>query len=254
MTKFSNNYNADQENEMARDEYISGDDYREKMQALSPQTPASAGLSWQQKAGVAFLIIFGVSAIILWAVQFKNGLQVTQPLTAEELAKLQASKSGGATNSAAELRAKDTDKDGLSDYDELYVYSTSPYLEDSDSDGLTDKKEAEQGTDPNCPNGQDCSSQIDTENTIDASGEAIATTSAQSSPIPSLSNSANTAATGISTGADSTVMQNVLSGTTDAKSLRAMLMQAGMDAETLDKISDEQLLSVYKQTLENDAK
>ncbi len=56
----------------------------------------------------------------------------------------------------AELRRKDTDRDGLSDYDELYIYKTSPYLEDSDSDGFLDKTEIETGNDPNCPAGQNC--------------------------------------------------------------------------------------------------
>ena len=247
MTKFSNNYNADQENEMARDEeYISGDDYREQIQALSPQMPAK--LNWQQKAGVAFLIIFGISAMILWAVQFKSGLQVTKALTAEELAKLQADRSGDTADTTADLRAKDTDKDGLSDYDELYVYSTSPYLEDSDSDNILDKKEIEQGTDPNCPGGQDCSNQT-VNNATDATGD-IATTSAQNSAIPSLSNSTNTT----TAGADSSLMQSILSGATDAKNLRAMLLQVGMSEDTLNKISDEQLISVYKQTLNSSNK
>ncbi|MFA6550968.1 MAG: hypothetical protein WCV41_00340 [Patescibacteria group bacterium] len=230
------------------EEYISGNDYREQLQALSPQAQISTKLGWQQKAGVVFLIIFGVSAMILWAVQFKSGLQVTEPLTAGQLAKLQADRSGDTTDTAADLRAKDTDKDGLSDYDELYVYSTSPYLEDSDSDNILDKKEIEQGTDPNCPNGQDCSNQT-VSNATDATGD-IATTSAQNSAIPSLSNSTNTA----TAGADSSLMQSILSGATDAKSLRAMLLQVGMSEDTLNKISDEQLISVYKQTLDSSNK
>lgn len=50
-----------------------------------------------------------------------------------------------------QAKTKDTDQDGLSDYDELYIYSTSPYLMDSDSDEITDKQEVDEGTDPNCP-------------------------------------------------------------------------------------------------------
>ncbi len=56
-----------------------------------------------------------------------------------------------------ELQQKDTDLDGLSDYDELYLYQTSPYLPDSDSDGFTDFDEIQNNYDPNCPTGQDCS-------------------------------------------------------------------------------------------------
>lgn len=59
-------------------------------------------------------------------------------------------------NQDLELRKKDTDRDGLNDYSELKIYKTSPYLADSDSDGLTDALEIAQGQDPNCPKGQQC--------------------------------------------------------------------------------------------------
>lgn len=54
------------------------------------------------------------------------------------------------------LQTKDTDNDGLVDYLETNKYKTSPYLPDSDGDGITDGNEVTQGTDPNCPEGQIC--------------------------------------------------------------------------------------------------
>jgi len=54
------------------------------------------------------------------------------------------------------LKTKDTDGDGISDYDELYSTHTSPYLKDSDGDGTPDGTEVQQGTDPNCPKGKTC--------------------------------------------------------------------------------------------------
>ncbi len=54
------------------------------------------------------------------------------------------------------LLTKDTDNDGLSDYDELYLYGTSPYLQDTDSDGYPDKTEIETSHDPNCTANQTC--------------------------------------------------------------------------------------------------
>jgi len=60
---------------------------------------------------------------------------------------------------ANELEAsknKDTDRDGLSDYSELYAYRTSPYLSDTDSDGMPDAIEIAMNTDPNCPEGTQC--------------------------------------------------------------------------------------------------
>ena len=134
------NFNLDESYQQKSDEeYISGDDYREQLQNLQPKQAPS--FSWQQKLASAFLVVFGVSALILWAVQFKGGLQITKPLTAEELAQLNQSKNPEAA-ALDSLRNQDTDQDGLSDYDELYAYNTSPYLEDSDSDGILDKKEA----------------------------------------------------------------------------------------------------------------
>lgn len=54
------------------------------------------------------------------------------------------------------LMSKDTDKDGLSDYDEVYLYRTSPYLQDTDSDTYLDKQEIETLNDPTCPAHQTC--------------------------------------------------------------------------------------------------
>lgn len=54
------------------------------------------------------------------------------------------------------LRQRDTDGDGLSDYDEQYLYKTSAYLKDSDSDGFDDKTEVTSGNDPLCPPNQEC--------------------------------------------------------------------------------------------------
>lgn len=54
------------------------------------------------------------------------------------------------------LKNQDTDHDGLNDYDEASIYKTSPYIADSDSDDANDYDEIKNGTDPNCPEGQDC--------------------------------------------------------------------------------------------------
>lgn len=106
------------------------------------------------------------------------------------------------------LRDKDTDQDGLSDYDELYVYQTSPYLEDTDSDGIDDKKEIAQASDPRCPKGQDC---------VAFYPEA-----------PLAEGSATTT-----------------SPVADASQLRQLLLNAGVPAATLEGVSDDQLLQTY---------
>lgn len=56
------------------------------------------------------------------------------------------------------LKQQDTDNDGLSDYEEIYIYGTSAFLEDSDGDGLSDSQEIKAGTDPLCAEGDICGS------------------------------------------------------------------------------------------------
>ncbi len=55
-----------------------------------------------------------------------------------------------------QLRTQDSDSDGLTDYQELKVYGSSPFISDTDSDGIPDAVEVANGTDPNCPEDQNC--------------------------------------------------------------------------------------------------
>jgi hypothetical protein len=118
-----------------------------------------------------------------------------------------------------EQQQTDTDSDGLSDYDELNVYNTSPFLEDSDSDGFTDKQEVDQGYDPNCV-GESCfrneePSETDNFNLVDA--------------------------------------QALMSGQSDPSVVRSLLLQNGFPQETLDSISDDDLMTLYRQSLSGQA-
>lgn len=47
------------------------------------------------------------------------------------------------------LKTYDRDGDGLSDFDELFVYYTNPFDDDTDNDGYSDYDESDAGTDPN---------------------------------------------------------------------------------------------------------
>lgn len=138
-----------------------------------------------------------------------------------------------------ELKAKDTDKDGLSDYDELYIYNTSPYLEDTDSDGIWDKKEIEDRTDPNCPKGKTC--QVISTNTNNAATTEPTNNSLDLSQINSL----------LEQNQQQETLNNILSGEIDAQQLRQLLLEAGMSKEVLDKFDDETLKQVYIETIKN---
>jgi hypothetical protein len=52
------------------------------------------------------------------------------------------------TNNEEELRNMDSDEDGLSDYDEINLYSTDSNNSDTDGDGYLDGEEVENGFDP----------------------------------------------------------------------------------------------------------
>lgn len=113
---------------------------------------------------------------------------------------------------AAELKKTDTDEDGLTNYDELYVYTTSPYLADSDSDGINDQSEIKSGEDPNCPKGQTC-------------GSAYYKPSAQGA-----------------IGSQTKVAPD---------DLRATLQGIGVPQSVLEGLSDEELEQLYQKTVSN---
>ncbi len=126
------------------------------------------------------------------------------------------------------LKVTDTDEDTLSDYDELYVYGTSPYLPDSDSDGYTDAQEIASGNDPNCPTGTNCrSSRLPDEQTF------IQDPFIENAPeIPENRNSVLDIA---NLGADE---------------IRAIVLQSGeVTSEQLAQIDDDTLIEIYQGVL-----
>ena len=52
-----------------------------------------------------------------------------------------------------------------------------------------------------------------------------------------------------SVGQNTPNLENILSGESDAATLRQMLLQSGMDANMLNQFSDEELISAYKDIL-----
>lgn len=130
----------------------------------------------------------------------------------------------------SELQNKDTDSDTLTDFQELYVYGTSPYLPDSDSDTLPDNEELAQGTNPNCVEGAACS-QAREEGTGDASSSAAKAFS-ELNPDEALEQF------GVSE-----------DGTVDAQKLREQLKKLGVPADVVDQADDATLLKVFEETV-----
>ena len=108
-------------------------------------------LTSEQKTGFVLLLVFGILAVGLGALQLRNNIY--NPFAI----KTSKSASSGVIDDQLRLQSIDTDQDGLSDYEEMTFYETSAYLPDTDSDGVLDKVEIESGEDPLCPRGEYCS-------------------------------------------------------------------------------------------------
>jgi len=199
-------------------------------------------ISRKHKIAAGVLAVFGFVVLIMWGLQlktsinapfavYKNGNQTVASATS-------TCTGADCPENIARLKSQDTDKDGLSDYDELYVYETSPYLADSDSDGYNDYEEIKNGKDPNCPAGQICQSAT-------ATSEGNASSSAATASLVSSSSQPNLQLNSI----DQNTAQTVLSGQMDAATLRKTLIEAGMDKTALDQVSDTDLMKAYQQTL-----
>lgn len=234
--------------------------FEEQNDGLEPQSPKS-NLNKNQKIAAASLAVFAVLIVVLWSVQLKNSIYGPFNSNVSNSGIEQTSAADQTANDLA-LKNKDTDADGLSDYDELNLYKTSPYLEDSDGDGLKDGEEIKKGADPNCPAGRTCASSGLNENSAGAaSGTPASSTdilnnlSKQSAGLNGLLNqynaanpAAGSAAAGSGAGSLTPEQKQALKGI-DAASLRQMLLTAGMPKEALDQISDTELMKSYGETL-----
>ena len=180
--------------------------------------------------------------------------------------------------SMEELQATDTDEDGISNYDELYIYTTSPYLYDSDSDGIDDKTEIETGEDPNCPKGQSCNLAY-----YQPSDQGIDETAAELNPddlratlqgvgvpqtlLDALNNEELNQLyqeTVSETGVDVSSLTGNTNGAPvensqeityemlmefEAPQIRSLLMDAGLDEEALSQVDDETLEFMYEKAI-----
>ncbi|MBT5400918.1 hypothetical protein HOL24_10335 [bacterium] len=111
------------------------------------------------------LAVFALIAVVASAMQWANSIKL--PFLINDTDKIAVTgEVSDDVQDLVQLQVQDTDFDGLSDYDELYLYNTSPYLEDTDSDGFNDSEEITNGYDPNCPRGAVCSSPVASEETL----------------------------------------------------------------------------------------
>lgn len=199
----------------------------------------------KQKIAVFILALGAIVIVVFWAWQFNTRLAspFKSPIDNQKNTAVSPNLTD-ATSTVIDLHNVDTDHDGLSDYDEINIYHTSPYLEDTDSDGIPDGVEVKNSTDPNCPTGKVCNGINDT--TAASSTLATSTGAAPTSVnIPALSIPADVASS------SQQAIQDAISGKADATTLRQLLITSGADKAMLDQISDADLMASYQQTLQN---
>lgn len=177
------------------------------------------------RLAVAVVGALGGLALILGTVRLARN--ISGPFEAQTVNRQQAARAN--LEKIAALRTKDTDRDTLSDFDELYRYHTSPFLSDTDSDGRSDPSEVAGGSDPNCPLGRTCGGL--TGGTAGTNANASGGT-ANATP-------------------NSNALAAALTGTLSADELRQLLAGAGAPQYVLDATPDTELLDLYRQTLQS---
>ena len=179
-----------------------------------------------RRRALIVLVVIGFSTLYfgVWYIRQKITVPFEPVVSTNE-----ESPSANATNGQVQsLRERDTDGDGLNDFDELNIYETSPYIADSDSDGLNDNVEIAGGTDPNCPQGQTCGRVLTNTTNTQAADELFPDlVPAEMPDTPTTTDSSNLS----------------------ADELREILKDAGVSAEEVDKISDEDLIATYQEVL-----
>lgn len=190
---------------------------------LQPRTKLDKG----QRFGVGLLLFISVLLVAVSIFQFKSNIfSYGKRVKTDPLTNLSSAERDSAELEA--LKKADTDGDGLSDYNELYAYHSSPYMRDTDSDGIHDGEEVRKGTSPTCQEGKDCMF------------NPIAAVANTSSTVPQAATSESETPT---PAGDQKIDLNALT----PQELREALIESGMPEDQLAGVSDEDLMKLVKQ-------
>jgi hypothetical protein len=177
--------------------------------------------------------------LLLGILNLGNVLNEGNRLVAEDKQPTSVDSDAQADN-LAKMMQTDTDGDGLSDYDEKYIYHTSIYLKDSDGDGYSDKEEIDNGYDPNCPKGENCH---------DINAQQM-TGDSQSADNSETDSSMGTQSTNGSEQQALTEQQKQELLNLSPDEIRQLLLKSGkISKEELDKIDDQTLKQVLEESL-----
>lgn len=180
-------------------------------------------MTQQQKISLVALGVFAIAVITLGLLHINNG--IIQPLAWQR-----KEKNDGGLSQLQETLLKDTDSDGIVDYEELTKFRTSPYLPDTDGDGAADGAEIKASTDPNCATGTTCTAAADAE---------IAGTDKKSGPEPSAP------APPLADSETGQLRQFLAGENMTPDMVRKLLVEAGADPKLLEGIDEKTLMQVY---------
>ena len=211
---------------------------RSNLPNLERDNLSNNNISKTQKITSIILVIFGVFLIGFSFFQFKN--KIVGPFRMENSENNNITQEEKINFHLAVLENMDTDEDSLSDYEELYIYNSSPYLEDTDSDGISDFEEIQRGSDPNCPEGEDCSISGSIQTPVDS----VDNNEGYTDTFEENQNNSNT------TGSiEDNLVDTITTGEVDVSVLRELMLANGFEKEELDQISDEDLEMMYIQSI-----
>ena len=226
----------------------------------------------EEKRVYSALLVVAVAALILGFWQLKNNIRLPFILNAPT----NTATTAEADESLLALQNKDTDGDSLTDYDEVYVYATSAFLADTDSDGYPDNEEISTGNTPLCPAKETClvappalavaevapqtvqelrsiliQSGVSAEQlaTIDDATlmqlyDQVSIDTPESADASTTTNTDSTAGTPVLTEAEKEIFRKM-----SGAELRTYFIQSGVDAEMLQGIDDATLKLLVNQTL-----
>lgn len=204
-------------------------------------------LSAEQKFAFVLLMFLGFGGVFFGFRSFGANLMrpIQQQIAALATGETFLTSDEREAKALEESKTKDTDGDGLVDYDELYVYKTSPYVSDSDSDGYDDKQEVFSGNNPNCPEGKDCGSFVTGSEEVGDNGASV------DALVGGLGQEQLLEAGSVQFDSPADVEAFFKQATIDE--IRASLLEAGVSQEELDLIDDETLEAYFTGVLEQAA-
>lgn len=184
-------------------------------------------LTREERVAFGFIAACGVGAVLFGGLSFFSN--VKKPFLISYTGPRYVTSAEKESEQTALQRITDTDEDGISDYDELNIFATSPYIKDTDSDGRADGAEILEGGDPNCALGKTCVS-----SELIQSGASAAFLESQ---VPQAPETIETPTLEEAIGA----LQGL-----SVEDVRLMLGESGIEADQLAQLSDEEVMALYQ--------